>query len=411
MLMSCAIAGSASDPAAISAATKEKLYAGRSAALTKASSDGPARTPSRLRDSRSRSSATASGGGIGLRCAGRRGAAAVRAQPAARHRSRAGPAQGGFQPLRHLGEILVGAGLGAGGGGGGAAARRRARRAAGRRRHRGGALRRLGAAAARGIVGSLREVARDGIGSGRSGGAGLGPAAERLRREAGQRIACARRVRTAAAPGGATSSAKEGADRRAAAARALRFGVVELGSDRPARFSPSLQPARAAARSGRLLGDRRHAARICRACGMARTMFCSTTMSVGPPIIRRCSTLSRRTSTSRRRPSTAAASITASRGIRPRLRVGAEAVAGEAANQPGGEADQRQNDDECEEECQWSATSLVPGNRRFRSSVRSLRRAVRPDRSFGRRIARDQPYVLIPHGKTCRPVLNKPRIA
>src|SRR3954449_7342127 len=41
-------------------------------------------------------------------------------------------------------------------------------------------------------------------------------------------------------------------------------------------------------------------------------------MSVGPPIIRRCSTLSRRTSTRRRRPSTAAASITASRGIRPR---------------------------------------------------------------------------------------------
>jgi len=53
--------------------------------------------------------------------------------------------------------------------------------------------------------------------------------------------------------------------------------------------------------------------------GMARTMLVSTTISLGPPIMMRCSILSRRTSTRRRRPSTAAASITASLGIRPRL--------------------------------------------------------------------------------------------
>ena len=53
--------------------------------------------------------------------------------------------------------------------------------------------------------------------------------------------------------------------------------------------------------------------------GTARTIFSSTTISVGPPIISRCSTLSRRTSTSRRRPSTGAASTTARRGARPRV--------------------------------------------------------------------------------------------
>ena len=84
--------------------------------------------------------------------------------------------------------------------------------------------------------------------------------------------------------------------------------------------SPSLQRDRAAGLSAA-------AARHCRPgrgaiwsrAGIARTIFGSTTMSVGPPIISRCSTLSRRTSTSLRRPSTAAASITARRGIRPRL--------------------------------------------------------------------------------------------
>src|SRR3954447_26098145 len=53
MLMSCANAGSASDPAA-NVATKNKTLRGTFADLTKDSLDGPAETPSRLRDSRSR---------------------------------------------------------------------------------------------------------------------------------------------------------------------------------------------------------------------------------------------------------------------------------------------------------------------------------------------------------------------
>ena len=71
--------------------------------------------------------------------------------------------------------------------------------------------------------------------------------------------------------------------------------------------------------------------------GTARTMFCSTTMSLGPPIISRCSTLSRRTSTRRRRPSTGAASITARRGWRPRCAAAPTRVAAEAANEPEGQ--------------------------------------------------------------------------
>ena len=80
----------------------------------------------------------------------------------------------------------------------------------------------------------------------------------------------------------------------------------------------------------------------------ARTILGSTTTSVGPPIISRCSILSRRISTRRRRPSTAAASITASRGWRPRD--GAQAVGAEAAHQPGGQADQGEHDREGDEE-------------------------------------------------------------
>src|SRR6185369_2640308 len=56
MLMSCASAGSASDPAAVRI-KKNKTLRGEVADLTKGSSDGPARTPSRLRDFRNRSSA------------------------------------------------------------------------------------------------------------------------------------------------------------------------------------------------------------------------------------------------------------------------------------------------------------------------------------------------------------------
>src|ERR1044072_5752993 len=56
MLMSCATPGSASDPAAIRVA-KNKTLRGNAGGFTKGSSDGPAMTPSRLRDSQSRSSA------------------------------------------------------------------------------------------------------------------------------------------------------------------------------------------------------------------------------------------------------------------------------------------------------------------------------------------------------------------
>src|SRR5437660_732222 len=51
----------------------------------------------------------------------------------------------------------------------------------------------------------------------------------------------------------------------------------------------------------------------------ARTMFCSTTTSLGPPMKSRCSTLSRRMRTRRRRLSTVVWSMTANRGWRPRV--------------------------------------------------------------------------------------------
>src|SRR6476619_3849096 len=56
MLISCASAGSASDPAAVRI-KKNNTLRGEAGGFTKDSSDGPARTPSRLRDFRSRSSA------------------------------------------------------------------------------------------------------------------------------------------------------------------------------------------------------------------------------------------------------------------------------------------------------------------------------------------------------------------
>ena len=58
MLISCANAGSVSDPAAISVA-RNKTLRGTVVGLTKGSSGGPAVTPSRLRDSQSHSSAKA----------------------------------------------------------------------------------------------------------------------------------------------------------------------------------------------------------------------------------------------------------------------------------------------------------------------------------------------------------------
>src|SRR6202045_145488 len=95
MLMSCANAGAASDPAAIRVA-RNKTLRGNFADLTKSSLDGPAVTPSRLRDSQSRSSEAQQPAAPVVRC-GARGRAAVRAPPAARrgHYRRAG---GGLPP-------------------------------------------------------------------------------------------------------------------------------------------------------------------------------------------------------------------------------------------------------------------------------------------------------------------------
>jgi len=79
---------------------------------------------------------------------------------------------------------------------------------------------------------------------------------------------------------------------------------------------------------------RRHLSRL----GIARTMFGSTTMSLGPPIISRCSTLS---PYQHQAPAAVHGSGVdhASRGIR-RAGCCAEAVVGETPNQPCGHADQ-----------------------------------------------------------------------
>src|SRR5689334_10030696 len=82
MLMSCASAGSASDPAAVRI-KKNKTLRGEVAGLTKGSSDGPARTPSRLRDFRSRSSVEVEEGREREARCGRSGRAAFPVQPAA----------------------------------------------------------------------------------------------------------------------------------------------------------------------------------------------------------------------------------------------------------------------------------------------------------------------------------------
>src|SRR6202042_3148509 len=85
MLMSCANAGSASEPAAIRMA-KNNTLRGKVADLTKETSDGPARRPSRLPDSQTRSSARPSRPAArpSVRCEARGGAAAARVRPAGR---------------------------------------------------------------------------------------------------------------------------------------------------------------------------------------------------------------------------------------------------------------------------------------------------------------------------------------
>src|SRR5207237_6238818 len=103
------------------------------------------------------------------------------------------------------------------------------------------------------------------------------------------------------------------------------------------------------------------------------------------------------------------------------LGVGAEAVVGETANQPCGHADQRQNGDECEEECQC-LHSLVPGHEPFSwiagfdecglrsccpgmfpgNTVPAILTMLRSDPQTANH-ARDQPYSLIPRGECRRP--------
>src|SRR5712675_914240 len=81
MLMSCANAGAASDVAAIRLAKNKTLRGSFGGGLTKGSSDGPAMTPSRLRDFQTRSSG-ARASAVPRYAA--RGEAAARAQPAVR---------------------------------------------------------------------------------------------------------------------------------------------------------------------------------------------------------------------------------------------------------------------------------------------------------------------------------------
>ena len=98
MLISCASAGSASDPAAVSI-KKNNTLRGNAGSLTKGSLDGRAGTPSRLRDFQTRSFAARVGAGV--RC-GRPAQAVFPAPPVARRVRPAGagrlPAAAPFRP-------------------------------------------------------------------------------------------------------------------------------------------------------------------------------------------------------------------------------------------------------------------------------------------------------------------------
>src|ERR1700676_4748682 len=246
MLISCASAGPAGDPAAIRAA-RNKTLRGNRAGLTKGSLGGPAMTPSRLRDSQNRPLAKAKlpGAPSMARCGmARRGSAAARGSPAARppagprgraarrrlgrHRRRADPwlgdvgrpAKRGFKALRHLGEILVRA----------RQSRRRRRRRRWWRRY--GTFRR----ADRGCLwrfalprraGYHRLVARRDARGHRLAtqlGAGLWPASQWFRRKTCQGIAAPFRRRR---PRAAHFVGKRGPDRAGRRLRHLRLGVVE----------------------------------------------------------------------------------------------------------------------------------------------------------------------------------------
>ena len=128
MLISCASAGSASDPAAIRI-RKNNTLRGEAGSLTKGSLDGPAGTPSRLRDFRSRSSAER-GGGTGARCGALRRAGGVSGATggATGSAGRRRAASSRCAISARFWSALDGAGAGGGGGGGGGARRVRRRR-------------------------------------------------------------------------------------------------------------------------------------------------------------------------------------------------------------------------------------------------------------------------------------------
>ena len=377
MLISCANAGSASDPAAIRMA-KNKTLRGKVADLTKETSDGPAGMPSRLPDSQSRSSrrrgapaaaavrrcgAGAAGGGSGAT-----GGAPIRGS--ARRRAGAGRLRAAAPSRRDSGRPLdSGGGAGSGGrrrrrGGGGAAARSGARIGGGFGASVGSRRARQSSAQSRGSACAARRGARSRLGRAVRPrlGSGVMP---------GHRVAAKPEPTDRCARSGDVRQRRRAADlvgERGAGRARRRLGHLRLGDARRRRrwrhrrlqlvgIRQRRDPRR------RFGADRPAAAPSDRAPGMARTILGSTTMSVGPPIIRRCSTLSRRTSTSRRRPSTAAASITASRGIRPRLVLAPSRLPANRRTSQAASADQRQHGHEREEECQclhtWSPANGV----------------------------------------------------
>ena len=224
MLISCANAGPASDPAAISVA-KNKTLRGKAAGLTKGSLDGPATTPSRLRDFQSRSSARvrqpagrsvarrAAQGGLGGG-SGATGGAPTRGSPAsAAGRRRAASSRCAISARFWSAPTSTGAG----GGAVAAAARRHVpvrepgAAPSALRSDAAGAASRVRCARSRATA-SVRGAARGGVPDGR-------PAAPaRTGKIAAQRTRCA--VPTAPAPGGALRRQRR-AGPAAAAARAF----------------------------------------------------------------------------------------------------------------------------------------------------------------------------------------------
>src|ERR1700738_3802949 len=135
-------------------------------------------------------------------------------------------------------------------------------------------------------------------------------------------------------------------------------------------------------------------------------MLGSTTMSVGPPIISKCSTLSRRTRPRRLLPARAAAPANRARdkhsqpchahtvGVRP------EPVPGEPPGQPSCGTDQRQHGHECEDECN-SLHALSPAECAFFTS-QNRRIRIGSDKTNAEWNVSPAPS-LMSNGKNCRP--------